>query len=112
MSTPVPQRPLRSIIGRLKPVAARLPPTAQEALRHIRAKPRRAPVPVRWGSVRRQQPFSPDQGNQRGQAVDRLYLEAYLSRYATDIRGAVLEVRDPEYATRYGNGQVVEIDVL
>jgi SAM-dependent methyltransferase len=41
-----------------------------------------------------------------------VYLEAFLGRHATDIAGAVLEVRDPHYATTYGGERVTRIDVL
>jgi SAM-dependent methyltransferase len=69
---------------------------------------------VRWGTLRRLRPFSQHYGYDRGEPVDRWYIDAFVSSQQDAIRGDVLEVREPDYANR--NGQevtrvhVVDID--
>jgi SAM-dependent methyltransferase len=43
-------------------------------------------------------------GFDRGKPIDRYYIEAFLSRHRSDIRGHVLEVGDPSYTRRFGAG--------
>jgi SAM-dependent methyltransferase len=66
---------------------------------------------VRFGSLRRLTPISPDGGN-RGVPIDRYYIEEFLERHADDIRGRVLECRDRDYTTRFGGKRVIGSDVL
>lgn len=67
---------------------------------------------VRWGSLRRIEPLSRVFGLDRGQAIDRYYIEAFLDGHRQDIRGRVLEVGDPGYTRRFGAGRVEQSDVL
>lgn len=67
---------------------------------------------VRWGNLRRQQPLSPYYGYDRGNPVDRHYIERFLAARAGDIRGRVLEVRDPRYTRAFGGDRVVSSDVV
>lgn len=67
---------------------------------------------VRMGSLRRLQPISTQWGDDRGGALDRYYIDQFLSRNATDIRGHVLEVGDDVYAKRFGGNRVTHLDVL
>jgi hypothetical protein len=55
-----------------------------------------------WGNLKRQAPFSGCYGWDRGQPVDRFYIEAFLSRMAHCVHGDVLEIRDNGYTTRFG----------
>jgi hypothetical protein len=48
----------------------------------------------------------------RGRPIDRVYIEGYLERQATDIRGDVLEVLDAVYTFRFGGDRVKRADVL
>jgi GT2 family glycosyltransferase/SAM-dependent methyltransferase len=63
-----------------------------------------APAPVAWGSLRRLEPVSRVWGLDRGQPVDRYYIEDFLERHAADIKGDVLEVKDPGYVKRFERG--------
>jgi glycosyltransferase involved in cell wall biosynthesis/SAM-dependent methyltransferase len=74
---------------------------------------RRRPPPgwAHLGSLRRTEPVSPFFGFDRGQPVDRYYIERFLHDHGTDIRGRVLEVGDREYTERFGAG-VTRSDVL
>jgi SAM-dependent methyltransferase len=47
----------------------------------------------------------------RGTPIDRYYIERFLDQHRQDIRGVVLEVRDPSYVHRFGSG-VERVDVL
>ena len=51
-------------------------------------------------------------GLDRGNAIDRYYIENFLGRFANDIRGHVLEVGDNTYTVRFGGEHVVKSDVL
>jgi len=58
----------------------------------------------------RTRPFSM-WGLERGTPIDRWYLEGFLDRHRSDIRGRVLEVKDSSYTDRFGAG-VVHRDVI
>ena len=67
---------------------------------------------VRFGSLRRVKPISDVFGFDRGQPIDRYYIEKFLAERADDICGRVLEVADPEYTRKFGGGRVVRSEVL
>ena len=48
------------------------------------------------------QPVSRDFGAERGQPLDRYYIEQFLSTYQADIRGDVLEVEESLYSRKFG----------
>ena len=56
-------------------------------------------------------PLSTTWGFDRGTPVDRYYIEHFLDRHASDIRGRVLEMKSRAYAMRFGTG-VHSTDVL
>lgn len=57
----------------------------------------------RWGNLRRMTPFSANFGFDRGTPVDRYYLHQFLDANRAHVRGDVLEIQKPGYATRYGS---------
>ncbi len=67
---------------------------------------------VRFGDLRRTAPINRHWGLERGQPVDRYYLEQFLTRHAQEIRGRVLEVGDDSYTRRFGGERVTQRDVL
>lgn len=67
---------------------------------------------VRFGSLRRTTPISRHFGYDRGNPVDRSYIEDFLSRHASDVRGRVLEVGDNSYTTRFGGTRVTLSEIL
>jgi len=104
-------RPIVSALGRL--ASLMLPGPMEAWLRRWRLGD--APVPpghVRFGDLRRLTPMSSAFGFDRGQPVDRYYIEAFLGRNAADIRGRVLEVGDATYTRRFGGQLVSRSDVL
>lgn len=68
----------------------------------------------RWcNSLRTVYPIRRDFGWQAGQPIDRYYTEnIFLSRYADDVHGHVLEVGDGRYTKRFGGAKVSKSDVL
>lgn len=81
----------------------------RKVVRHTRWPPVGA---VDFGDLRRLTPISQDFGFDRGQPVDRYYIEKFLGRHAADIRGRVLEVGDPRYTRQFGGERVTHSDVL
>jgi SAM-dependent methyltransferase len=67
---------------------------------------------VRFGSLRRLSPVSRDWGFDRGQPIDRYYIEQFLSAHAADIRGRVLEIDNNNYTRAFGGDRVTQSDVL
>jgi glycosyltransferase involved in cell wall biosynthesis/SAM-dependent methyltransferase len=67
---------------------------------------------VRFGDLRRTAPVTCTWGEGRGVPIDRYYIEHFLARHATDIRGSVLEVGEDRYTLRFGLPNVTSSDVL
>jgi peptidoglycan/xylan/chitin deacetylase (PgdA/CDA1 family) len=67
---------------------------------------------VEWGDLRRVEPLSPRWGLDRGQPIDRYYIERFLGRHRADVRGRVLEVRDARYTRQFGGSAVISSDVV
>lgn len=61
---------------------------------------------------RRPEPVSRKFGFDRGQCIDRHYIERFLEANCEDIRGRVLEVAENTYTRRFGGGRVTHSDVL
>ena len=58
---------------------------------------------ISWGDLRRVEPISAVWGIDRGLPVDRYYIGRFLEKNRQDIRGRVLEVKDPSYTQAYGS---------
>jgi len=67
---------------------------------------------VDWGSFSRLQPISRQWGDDRGQPINRYYIEKFLARWSHDIQGHVLEIGDDAYTKRFGGVRVTRSDVL
>lgn len=57
-------------------------------------------------------PVSRTFGFDRGQPIDRYYIERFLQGNQEDIRGRVLEIGDREYTGKFGGVRVTRSDVL
>ena len=73
---------------------------------------RRAPRAPGWGRMRRLTPISDTFGLDRGQPIDRYYIDAFMERHKTDIHGTVLEIGDPAYTRKFGAARVTRSEVL
>jgi hypothetical protein len=60
--------------------------------------------PVSFDDLSRDQPVSRMFGMDRGQAIDRYYIESFIDAQSSLIRGRVLEVASNEYSRRYHRG--------
>jgi len=60
----------------------------------------------------RLKPISSLFGLDRGQPIDRYYIEVFLKKYSTDIRGRVIEIGDQVYTQQFGGNCVTHSDVL
>jgi SAM-dependent methyltransferase len=91
----LPRHTRRALARRVRQLAAR-PPLGQ----------------VEFGDLRRLSPICADWGYSRGTAIDRYYIDRFVARHASDIRGRVLEVGTDEMTRRFGGGCVTHSDVL
>jgi SAM-dependent methyltransferase len=71
-----------------------------------------SPPTIDLGDLRRTKPISIEYGYERGQPVDRYYIEEFLGRNSDDIHGRVLEVQDASYSMHFGADRVTSVDVL
>lgn len=70
-------------------------------------------MPLRMGSLRRVTPITRSFGLERGQPIDRYYIDAFLHRHAQDIKGRVLEAGGlVSYTKKFGGERVTHADVL
>ncbi len=100
---------------RLRPwVEAALPLGLRRWLRRLQHPLRRWPARgwERFETLRRLEPVSAVFGLDRGLPIDRYYIEGFLRRQASDIRGRVLEMGDDTYTRRFGGAKVTRADVL
>lgn len=67
---------------------------------------------VNFGDLRRTKPVSASFGMDRGKAIDRFYIEAFLRDNADCIAGRALELGDPYYINTFGGGKVTQPEVL
>ncbi|HLA86646.1 MAG TPA: glycosyltransferase, partial [Anaerolineales bacterium] len=67
---------------------------------------------VRIGDLRRLTPLSREFGFDRGQPIDRSYIEKFLAGQQQDIKGHVLEILEPLYTRQFGGERVLKTDVL
>lgn len=77
-----------------------------------RARARRwALRPVKLGDLRRTTPINLSWGDGRGRSIDRIYIERFLERRRSDIRGRALEAKDDRYVRCFGTA-VERVDIL
>jgi SAM-dependent methyltransferase len=88
----------------------KLPVTARRKIARLGCWP---PVGmVRFGSLRRVVPVSLESGFDRGQPIDRYYIEQFLAANSDDVGGHVLEIGADLYTRAYGGERVTHGDVL
>ncbi len=59
---------------------------------------------VNFGDLRRVTPISPIFAIDRGLPVERYYIEKFLTECSADIRGRAMELGDPYYINKFGQG--------
>ncbi len=65
-----------------------------------------------FGSLNRTSPIDRNSGWERGQPIDRYYIEKFLDKYREDIKGRVLELEDDAYTVKFGGARVKAKEVL
>ena len=68
--------------------------------------------PVRWGGLRKIKPVSKIFGYDRGQSINRYYIEKFINSHKNSITGHVLEFGDNRYTTKYGSYNIIKSDVI
>jgi glycosyltransferase involved in cell wall biosynthesis len=114
------RRSLRATRMRARRAVQRLLPThvrsgwatMREALDVWRGDAVPRPGSVRFGSMRRPEPFSRQFGFDRGLPIDRHYIEQFLALHAADVQGRVLEIGDDTYSCQFGGERVEACDIL
>ena len=103
-------RPLATFRRRVRKV---LPRPIERWLVRIRGRPYPILIgSVRFGDLKRSSPISRNFGSDRGRPVDRYYIEDFLARNASDVRGRVLEALDNNYTRRFGGTRVEYGDII
>ncbi|MBD0365971.1 MAG: methyltransferase domain-containing protein [Bacteroidota bacterium] len=67
---------------------------------------------VHLGDLRRLEPLTRSFGYDRGQPIDRYYIEKFLRQHAGDISGHVVEIGDDRYTRKFGGKGVTRSEVL
>ncbi|MBA2762227.1 MAG: methyltransferase domain-containing protein [Segetibacter sp.] len=67
---------------------------------------------ISFGDLRRVEPLTRSFGYDRGQPIDRYYIEKFLSQHTRDISGHVVEIGDDRYTRQFGGERVTRFDVL
>ncbi len=67
---------------------------------------------VRLGDLQSLKPISSGWGFDRGQPIDRYYIENFLASQSHDIHGRVLAIGDGFYTQQFGGDRVTKSDVL
>ena len=67
---------------------------------------------IRMGDLRNLRPVSREYGFDRGQPIDRYYIDKFLACHASLVHGRTLEVGDNAYTLRFGGARVTRADVL
>ena len=67
---------------------------------------------VEWYNLRTTKPISRVFGFDRGQPIDRYYIESFLQDNSSSIKGKVLEIADNKYTKKFGGKNILESEVL
>lgn len=104
--------PFSSIGAALWQFARRhLPPAVTNRIKALLGRGAPALGKVQMGDLARKRPISWHYGYDRGTPIDRYYIENFLDRHTSDVRGRVLEIGDDSYSRRFGSG-ITQQDVL
>jgi hypothetical protein len=73
---------------------------------NTKSEPHLSPAPIDFVDLRRLTPLTRSFGYDRGQPIDRYYIEKFLGRQARDIAGHVVEIGDDRYTRQFGGSKV------
>ena len=93
-----------------------LPNGLRQRIRAVQRRFKLQAVPVgsvSFGDLKRLSPISPIFGIDRDLiSIERYYIEDFLAKHRADIKGRALEMGEPLYLTKFGDGEVTQPDVL
>lgn len=91
-----------------------VPPGARRRLNALVSRLNRWPPVGRvdFGDLRDLDPIDRNWGFDRGQPIDRFYIERFLAAHASAIRGQVVEIGTDMYTRAFGGDQVAQAHVL
>jgi len=102
------KKTLKPIVRRVIPISIR-----HYLLAKLRGALYRPPLGwVHFGELRRLKPISSEWGEDRGLPIDRYYIESFLAKNMSDIRGNVVEVGGDYYTTKFGSAHIVNRDII
>jgi|CXWL01.1.fsa_nt_gi hypothetical protein len=67
---------------------------------------------IDFGDLDRLHPISTDWGISRGGPIDRYYIEGFLKKNSSDIKGIGLEILDDGYLKKFGAEKMNKRDIL
>lgn len=88
----------------------RLPTPMKRAVRAVRRA--RGVIAMNVGRAASAEPLSAHWGYDRGNPIDRYYIERFIAAHSDDVKGHVLEVQGDDYTRRFGGDRVTHMDIL
>jgi hypothetical protein len=85
---------------------------SKEIVKKIMQSLMRKKTPVIFKDLCRISPISKYFGIERGNPIDRYYIDKFLQKNSELISGVVLEMGDSHYSRRLGNGRVKKYEIL
>jgi len=82
------------------------------AVQAVTSAAKSEPPRISWGDLDRVSPISDTWGTDRGKAIDRYYIDAFLQQHAADIQGTVFEIKDAGYIRMFGRDRVTRSVVV
>lgn len=67
---------------------------------------------MKYGRIGAVRPLSAKWGLDRGTPIDRYYVNDFLMRHRSDVKGRVLEVKHDDFASRIGGKNVDRLDIV
>ena len=67
---------------------------------------------IRWGDFRKTKPISNVFGYDRGQSINRYFIDKFLDKNINSIKGIVLEFGDDQYIRKYSESKISRGDVI
>ncbi len=93
-----------------------LPEGLRKRIRAVQRKFRLQSIPVgtvSFGDLKRLTPISPIFGIDRDLiSIERYYIEDFLRSHRADIKGRALEMGEPLYIGKFGDGDVTKVEVM
>lgn len=108
--------PYRTVRGSMRLAMNRLlkalPADARGKLKRVLRSSWPTSKAINFGDLGEVQPISDEFGYDRGEPVDRGYIEAFLNKNRSWVKGVALEIGDDEYSRKFSDGKITKQDIL